>query len=104
MRSGDFAELRRAIFGTKKSPGPIGVVSPTYNRSDSAAWGERLRAGASHDSNMAETLLLGQAFDWTGGGEQPDRYFGAPLADLTDGQLMAYRAARDVIGMMRKTK
>lgn len=104
MRSDDFDELWRAVFGTTKKPGVFDVVSPSYIRSDSRAWGERLRAGARHGSNAFETLLLAQAYDWAGGAEQPDRYFGVPLIDLTDGQLMAYRAAHEVIATTRRKR
>jgi hypothetical protein len=78
----------------------LDTVSPTYVLSDVAAWHAELIKGAKHPSNwylvreMANcvdvSLGPGQAFIH----ERPDRYFGLPVRELTDGHLMAYRAAR----------
>lgn len=92
----DFAELTHAVAEAHA------VASPTYTRCDTDAWFDVLLAGARHHTNYSTAILLGQSYDWTGGGEQPDRYFGVPLADLTDGQVMAYRAALRVCNEMRK--
>ncbi len=78
----------------------LDTVSPTYVLSDVAEWHRVLVAGARHPTNwwtvreMANcvdvSLGPGQAFAH----ERPDRYFGLPVRELTDGHLMAYRAAR----------
>jgi hypothetical protein len=80
----------------------LDVISPTYGRSDFTAWARRLKQGAKHSTNIAEALALGGCVELALGygvgraTERPDRYFGVPLADMTDGQWMAYRAAREV--------
>lgn len=92
----DFEELASAVTEA------LDVVSPAYIRVDVTAWRETLTEGARHVSNHADVWTIGGAYDWTGGGEQPDRYFGVPLCNLTDGQLMAYRAALSVVSDRRK--
>ena len=82
----------------------LATVSPTYGRSAWRAWAKALEQGAEHPSNIADAMLRGQCADQGAGGStpRPDLYFGAPLADLTDGQIMAYRAAREVVAKSRK--
>jgi hypothetical protein len=80
----EFFALTRAV-----SVG-LGVVSPTYYSSDHHQWDQVLQKGARHFTNAAEMYLLG-------GCETAREYYGTPLADLTDGQLMAYRAARRIV-------
>ncbi len=81
--------------------GALAVVSPSYTRSDSDAWAAALLKGAADPSNMRIAFTLAGAVDVAlgyGGGRittaRPDRYFGLPFAELTDGHLMAYAAAR----------
>ena len=75
-------------------------IGPTYARSDTAAWKDVLRRGARN--NLAEAYSLGGCVDISMGPTsrytiaRPDRYFGVPLVELTDGHWMAYRAAREV--------
>jgi len=71
--------------------------SPVYGRCDSVRWEARLRAGARHVSNWQLTRgILDSAThialtdQWVG---QPDRFYGRPMCDLTDGQLLAFDAA-----------
>jgi hypothetical protein len=83
----------------------LDTVSPTYVLSDLAEWERALIAGARHPSNrwtvremancVAVSLGPSQAFCH----ERPDRYFGLPVRELTDGHLMAYRAARAAVEM-----
>lgn len=86
----------------------LDVISPTYVLHDGAAWDRVLRRGASAPGNWAEALSLGGCVDYAFGYgvgrsiERPDRYFGIPLADMTDGQWMAYRAARAVAEELKK--
>ena len=81
----------------------LAIVSPTYARSTVAAWEAALRDGARAGANLHEAVLLGGCVQhgWAGLTPRPDLYFGAPLADLTDGQMMAYRAAREVVKAMQ---
>lgn len=79
----------------------LSTISPTYSRQsvdEADAWTNVLEAGAKHHSNTAEMVLLGGAvqYGFHGITHRPDLYWGLPLSDLTDGQLMAYRAARAV--------
>jgi hypothetical protein len=81
----------------------LDAISPTYSgRFDVTAWRHALIRGAKDASNITLAMALGGCVDVTYGYavrhtiERPDRYFGVPIADLTDGQLMAYRAAREV--------
>jgi hypothetical protein len=75
------------------------VVSPTYGRCDWQAWETRLKIGADHPRNISDTVLLGASVSEYG--ERPDLFFGLPLADLTDGHLFAYRAAKRVVEKLR---
>lgn len=74
-------------------------VAPFYGRCDEEAWHRALVAGARHRSNATAFRALAGSVDLVLGAkrpifiERPDRYFGVPLADLTDGQWMAFRAA-----------
>lgn len=88
----------------------LDVISPTYVRSDVGAWAAVLKQGANAAMNWAETLAIGGCVDYALGfsmgrmTERPDRYFGLPLAEMTDGQWMAYRAALDVVEGLKKKK
>lgn len=78
----------------------LSVVSPTYQRSG-PKWLDAIKAGLEADvSNIREATLIGACIDESG--ERPDRYFGLPLADLTDGQLMVYRASCSLLAALRK--
>ena len=75
----------------------LSICSPTFTWSDWQAWEAALRRGAEHPSNLSEALAAGACCDqgaFGGSAPRPDRYYGLPVADLTDGQTMAYRAAR----------
>lgn len=78
------------------------VVSPVRRAVDTKAWHDRLVEGAKHRVNRstAEAIFLStQTIVWPRAVTHepaPDRYFGMPLADLTDGQLMVYSAAVSV--------
>lgn len=81
------------------------MVSPTYPRQsadDAARWSDVLEQGARDPSNLHEMVTLGGAIEYgyrrlT---PRPDLYWGIPLCQLTDGQLMVYRAARRVYSRM----
>lgn len=92
----EFQELSSSVFAA------LAIVSPTYERSDVDRWSKALGDGAEHVSNLREALAIGACRD--DHGERPDRYFGLPLADLTDGQLMAYRAACELLTKAQRSK
>jgi len=95
------APLADAIVGAAIDA--LSVVSPTYMRSVGRAWRDALVEGSRDPLNSAAVSLMCVAHDvivlpgkihYT---ERPDRFYGAPLNRLTDGQLMAFRAARQVL-------
>ena len=79
----------------------LAIIGPTYRYSDAPQWANVLARGAAHNSNVSITSGIGQAaldrwqrgswlrYDYSG-------FFGLPLIELTDGQRMAYDAARKV--------
>jgi hypothetical protein len=77
-----------------------GIVSPQFRTADTDAWTEALKKGAAHPSNRALASIIAfsaevvAGFGVTAQISAPDRYFGLPYADLTDGQIMAYQAAK----------
>lgn len=64
-----------------------------------AEWRKALDKGARHPSNMGEAFRMRDCHDlvlgWRGSVRRfrPERYFGLPVADITDGQLLAFDAA-----------
>jgi len=77
----------------------LAICSPTYQRSALPAWEAALRDGARDPSNVLDALSLGACVEhgFAGTTPRPDLWFGCAIGALTDGQLMAYRAARDVL-------
>jgi len=73
------------------------AISPTYSRSDTGAWEMALKKGAQDLSNIHEAMSMYRSCDRVGMDgtvyERPDRYFGLPICELTDGQLMVFSAA-----------
>lgn len=74
------------------------VIAPTYDWSDVAAWNKALAAGAGEAGSYALMHQIAASFTPTTALKrlfQPraDRFFGLPLADITDGQRMAFLAA-----------
>jgi hypothetical protein len=99
----DFTAVSAAVMPA------LGVVSPVYGMSDTDAWRGVLVAGCKHASNMHTAGVLGSCVSETsvskpaGKGrvlhtlhrrERPDRFFGLPLGQLTDGHWLCFRAAR----------
>lgn len=80
----------------------VHVISPQYRIANTEAWTERLTAGAKHPANISAALAIHMSTTgvFTPRGivreAAPDRYFGLPFADLTDGHLLAYAAAKAV--------
>lgn len=80
----------------------LSKCSPVYQLTDGRAWRNALEEGAAHIRNVSAAARVASCVDVVGGfqkpyrGPRPDRWFGKPIAELTDGQLMAYDAARAV--------
>lgn len=78
------------------------TVSPLRRRIDLDAWQEVLKRGAQHPLNISAAATVAAAtrtvigFSGVVRESAPERYFGLPLADLTDGQILAYSAAKAV--------
>jgi hypothetical protein len=79
----------------------LAIIGPQYAGSNVDAWDKVLRKGAEHVSNLSTTMVLGGCVGQHG--EEPERFFGCPLSQLTDGQLMAYRAANKVANKFRSS-
>jgi len=94
----EFARVRAVVLPA------LYCVSPSYRRSDAAAWFAQLCIGAAHWSNQQLAVPLAQCVDsgYRGTWPRPERYFGGTVADLTDGQWMAFRAAYQVIVKARE--
>ncbi|MBU1008450.1 hypothetical protein KKA53_05230 [Candidatus Dependentiae bacterium] len=77
----------------------LSVISPVLPMSDLKAWVQTLRKGA--DENPSEAIALGHCYDAAlgfGAGRiipRPDRFFGLPFRQLTDGQWFLYHACRE---------
>jgi len=71
--------------------------SPTFRRSDAQSWELALKEGAQHMSNFYESMSMYRSCDRAGMDanlvERPERYFGVPMCELTDGHLMVFSAA-----------
>lgn len=82
-------------------------ISPTYQQSNVDAWRMALKEGAQHPSNFHEALTMYRSCDRVGMNgvayERPDRYFGMPMCEMTDGHLMAYSAAVELVNNMVKS-
>jgi hypothetical protein len=78
------------------------VVCPMRRAVHEDAWHDRLVLGAKHPVNRSTTRAISLSTETLVAPARfvslsaPDRYFGIPLAALTDGQLMAYEAAKAV--------
>jgi hypothetical protein len=70
----------------------LDVISPSFRRIDLDAWEARLAKGALAGANAHQARLLDACVE--NGEPRLDRYFGLPLGQLTDGQWLAFYAAR----------
>lgn len=84
----------------------LSCCSPSYLYSDSSWWEATFSRGVEHTSNVFEVIAMAQCCDVNYGSRlpRPDRYFGLPVAELTDGQRMAYDAAFRFVERMRPKK
>lgn len=77
----------------------LAICSPVYRRSPLPQWEAVLRDGARDPSNVLDAISLGACVEhgFAATTPRPDLWFGCPIGSLTDGQMMAYRAAREVL-------
>ncbi|NUP13749.1 MAG: hypothetical protein HOW73_47540 [Polyangiaceae bacterium] len=79
----------------------INIIGPTYARIDLKAWEVRLRAGA-READRSLVASLARCVERFNDGRsihtmyRPERYWGCAVADLCDGHLLAFHAARAV--------
>ncbi len=88
--------LGRAVYEA------LSVCAPLYRSTNDVAWERVLREGAR--ANWRIALALGGSIDegatrWI---DRPDRFWGRPLIEITDGQWMAYRASRWFVDQLPK--
>lgn len=88
----------------------LNIVSPIASRCDYVGWMRTLEKGAKHSTNSFLTFGVGSCVDYAIGAHRmqltirPDRYFGLPACELTDGQQMAFRAAVNVVQKQMEKK
>lgn len=82
----------------------LGAVMPTRalcSVDDWKAWRATLLKGALHPSNLGEVFRMRDCVDiaigWSGHSKRPrpDRYYGLPVADITEGQQLAFEIAAE---------
>lgn len=76
----------------------LNVISPAIWRCNIDAWKKTLTKGANHFTNVADMMAMAESgeptYDLGTRHWRPDRYFGAALCELTDGQILAYDSAQ----------
>lgn len=73
-------------------------ICPSMISADSHLWDEKLRKGVQDPFNFSVVLAMSECCDVLVGSTivrtpRPGRYYGLPVAELTDGQRMAFSAA-----------
>ena len=91
-----FELLKEAVFAG------LGIVSPSLTFSDRQSWSARLKEGAKAPFNLSTAALMADTADYLVGSKviavrRPERYFGVPPCELTDGHLMAFWAGVAVV-------
>ena len=88
----------------------LAKISPLYSLIDYPVWNSKLQEGALHSSNLSTALAMSECVDIVAGPSstivvpRPERYYGLPVSKLSDGQRMAFNAARKSIDDFRKTE
>lgn len=83
----------------------LAICSPTYQRSAVAQWEAVLAEGARDPANLADAVALGACVEhgWASTTPRPDLWWGCAIGGLTDGQMMAFRAARAVLRSLQSS-
>ena len=88
----------------------FGAVSPLHITYDKTAWHNYLSGAALHPSTSSTFWTLGSMVEYALGYgigrtiERPDLFYGKPIVDLTEGQLIAYRCAAEVVAKDRASR
>lgn len=91
-----------ALYDATKSA--LDAVSPSLASSDVKSWKAALVKGARVNLSIASRMyscadvVIGFSASMRAG--RPDRYWGKPVCSLTDGQMMAFSAAHEVIAAL----
>lgn len=91
----DEAELVVAAVGNA-----LGTIGPRFPPCDFERWLHVVKEGASHHENIMRAHMLAGCVDsgWRSETARPERFFGVQTPDeLTDGQWLAFRAAREAM-------
>lgn len=103
LSQGELGELGHAVVDA------LSIISPTFIGSDVDAWHATLKRGAGDVTNVYESMLLAESVDIAAGDgvryttPRLDRYFGMRIGEITDGQHMAYLAARSIVDAMKSS-
>jgi hypothetical protein len=65
----------------------LNIISPTYANANILAWKTYLRDGVSSHGNIVESFKMSAVSAY--------EYYGIPLRELTDGQIIVFEAAKD---------
>jgi hypothetical protein len=71
----------------------LGIVSPTYSNANVIQWKFFLKEGASSHGNIVEAMKMSSC--------DAQEYYGLPMREVTDGQLIVFEAARDYFNERR---
>ncbi len=90
---------RDAVALMRAAIDALDVISPSFRRIDEEAWERRLAEGAKTGGNAEQAIALALCMDdgVRAGMPRPERYFGLPAGQLTDGQRLVFRAARRAV-------
>lgn len=74
----------------------LNTISPSYRTADTPLWKAALRKGCEDYRNFQRAATMAKCVDGDllSGAPRPDRYFGVPMHEVTDGQWLAWHAAR----------
>ncbi len=72
--------------------GALDIISPVYWRHNVRLWRDKLKLGALQGSNLSQLLSIGSCVERGDGSitMRPDRYYGLPVCEITDAQLLAF--------------
>jgi hypothetical protein len=80
----------------------FGVICPSLVNQDSNLWRVAMSKGVQAPSNFSIVVAMSECCDMATGvslirNPRPERYYGLPMAELTDGQRMAFSAANKLV-------
>ncbi len=90
---------RDAMAVMRATLAALDTISPSFRRIDEDAWVAHLAEGAKTGGNAEQAIALALCVEGNArtGIPRPEWYFGLPAGQLTDGQRLAFRAARRAV-------